>query len=288
VKRVGAIAWVLGLALAAGVAGSASSHKLRFCPEVGTWVPYEIAMSGTMTMSMMGQGGEPLEITLNGRFEDKVVAKSDDGSRTLERTVTALAMTGMGGERDVIADNGGPIVQQLTRDAHGVLTLVGDHAPSELAVNPQDAGSLMHLAFIQLPTPDAEVSEGAEWDSAGGLNVYAGIEEIRAPTKLTSVTTGNPAFAMTACTLHVVSSATLEQPGPDGQAMPIGLDVAQDTQIEQQAALSNGLVAVSKQSGTVSVRIAFRGNPVGSAKIDPFESTVSFDEETWNSRKAGQ
>lgn len=287
-RRISAVVWVVGLGLAASIGWSATTYKLRFRPDVGTWVPYKVEMTGTMTMNMMGQGGEPQETSLRGRLEDKVVSKSEDGSRTLERTVTEMTMTMMGQERDLIADNGGPIVSTFVRDPHGILTKVGDQAPTDLALDPMNPGAFLHLAFIQTPTPDAEVSAGEEWDSADGMHLYAGISEIEAPTKLTSVSAGDPAFALTSCALRIVSSATVEQPGPDGQVMPIGLAVTQETQIDQQTAVSNGLVATSKQKGTIAIRIAFRGNPVGTVRLDPFESTVSFDEETYNEKKANQ
>lgn len=277
-------------ALLAGSLLAADSYKIRFQPEKGLWVPYTMDVTATASIqSMMGQGQDGLPVEMHARFEDTVTDVLADGSRQLTRVFSRFQF-GLGGqEQDVLKDLG-DVTFTFVREPHGILTKVDDLAPTDLGFNPTNPLTYTHAMFIAIPTPEAEVRAGSEWDSAAGLKVLKGITDLKAPTKVAAITAGDPAFATINCSLHLAAAVDeqMSMPGGgEGQRFPVHIELINDTEIEQQTAVSNGMVGAWKSTGKITTIVCAQGstNPLATIVLDPIESKVAFDQETYDQKK---
>ncbi len=281
------LALLVGAVLAGSLA-AATSYKIRFQPDQGLWVPYTIDVTGSATLrTMMGDEQSNLPVEMHGRFEDTVIEAPADGSRVVRRQYTALTFRFGDQEQDVLAEVG-EIVLTYVREPHGILTKVDDVAPTDMGFSPTSPAAYSHLMFVQIPTPEAEVQAGSEWDSAQGLRILKGLTEVRAPTKVKSITKGEPTFAVIGCDLHLVASVDEQMAmpgGSEGQQFPVHIDLAYDMGIDQHTATHNGVVATWIAEGKITTRVSSGGNALASFVLDPIKSTVAFDQETYNRKK---
>ncbi len=279
------IAASLTMALLGGSLALAAGFRLRFHPKVGTWVPYKAVTA----MTIDGMGGQiHTAIRSTARFEDKVEESLPDGSVRLSRRFTSLRAAEEGGEeQEMIQPGDEPIVLDMVRNSHGVLTSLNGEDPSQLALGQLlplqgDPTYLMgHMAFLMVPYPGDDLDVGSEWDAGQGMLLMGGITEIAAPTRVREVTTGDPAFAVTETDLTMSFGSTVDVPGPGGQPMRLSVEGSWNMMIEQWTAMSNGLVATSKSSGRMTVKVGPEGQVAIPVEVDPFECEVSFDDQAF-------